>query len=165
MFSLSCKTPMDQIWCYDIFCLTIIWYVRLYSRIVSSFTLTDPVVVLMRRVVADCGVLCRQHEFRCSSGRCVLFLHRCDGHDDCGDYSDERGCVCAIGELQCPGDQCVSAERVCDGHRDCPSGIDELICPVKGIHAKTGFALRFWNQMYYAHILMLISSKSAVIRN
>ncbi len=30
---------------------------------------------------------------------------------------------------------------------------------------KTGFALRFWNQMYYAHILMLISSKSAVIRN
>ncbi len=107
----------------------------------SGFTaelqqLTDPVVVLMRRVVADCGVLCRQDEFRCSSGRCVLFLHRCDGHDDCGDYSDERGCVCAIGELQCPGDQCVSAERVCDGHRDCPSGIDELICPVKGIHAK-----------------------------
>lgn len=88
---------------------------------------------------SDCGAICRQDEFRCSSGRCVLYLHRCDGHDDCGDYSDERECVCALGELQCPGDQCVPAERVCDGHRDCPSGVDELICPVKGMKRyKTG---------------------------
>ncbi len=44
---------MDQIWCGDIFCLTIIWYVRLYSRIVSSFTLTDPEACCcrLRRVV------------------------------------------------------------------------------------------------------------------
>lgn len=88
---------------------------------------------------SDCGAVCRQDEFRCSSGRCVLYLHRCDGHDDCGDYSDERECVCALGEFQCPGDQCVPAERVCDGHRDCPSGVDELICPVKGMKRyKTG---------------------------
>lgn len=80
-----------------------------------------------------CGVVCAEQEFRCSGGRCILYLHRCDGHDDCGDFSDERGCVCAPGEFQCPGDQCVPAVRVCDGRKDCPSGIDEVICPVKGI--------------------------------
>lgn len=83
--------------------------------------------------LSDCGVVCAEQEFRCTAGRCILYLHRCDGHDDCGDFSDERGCVCNPGEFQCPGDQCVPAERVCDGHKDCPSGIDEVICPVKGI--------------------------------
>lgn len=42
---------------------------------------------------ADCGVVCDKGEFLCSGGRCILYLHRCDGHDDCGDLSDERGYV------------------------------------------------------------------------
>ncbi|ROI48994.1 SCO-spondin [Anabarilius grahami] len=107
-----------------------------HGKSVMGGWIVDLLMILMS-MVSDCcfiycGAVCRQDEFRCSSGRCVLYLHRCDGHDDCGDYSDERECVCALGELQCPGDQCVPAERVCDGHRDCPSGVDELICPVKG---------------------------------
>lgn len=44
-------------------------------------------------VGADCGVVCDKGEFLCSGGRCILYLHRCDGHDDCGDLSDERGYV------------------------------------------------------------------------
>lgn len=42
---------------------------------------------------AGCGVVCDKGEFLCSGGRCILYLHRCDGHDDCGDLSDERGYV------------------------------------------------------------------------
>lgn len=31
-------------------------------------------------------------QFLCSSGRCVAEALLCDGQDDCGDGSDERGC-------------------------------------------------------------------------
>ncbi|KPP59383.1 SCO-spondin-like, partial [Scleropages formosus] len=78
--------------------------------------------------VKDCGEGCGPGEFLCAGGPCVPYLHRCDGHEDCADLSDERGCACAPGELQCPDGQCIPAERVCDGTRDCPSGTDEDVC-------------------------------------
>lgn len=49
----------------------------------------------------DCGVVCDQGEFLCAGGRCILYLHRCDGHDDCGDLSDERGWVFSSAENWC----------------------------------------------------------------
>lgn len=42
-------------------------------------------------IYLDCGRVCDEGEFLCAGGRCILYLHRCDGHDDCGDLSDERG--------------------------------------------------------------------------
>lgn len=51
----------------------------------------------------DCGVVCDQGEFLCAGGRCILYLHRCDGHDDCGDLSDERGWVFSSAEIWCSG--------------------------------------------------------------
>lgn len=35
---------------------------------------------------------CSEGEFRCSYPRCVRIDFRCDGDDDCGDWSDEDGC-------------------------------------------------------------------------
>lgn len=30
--------------------------------------------------------------FECDNGRCVAPKQLCDGHDQCGDFSDESGC-------------------------------------------------------------------------
>ncbi|XP_015268441.1 PREDICTED: SCO-spondin [Gekko japonicus] len=76
-----------------------------------------------------CGPACQPGEFRCAVGRCLPYLHRCDGHDDCGDFSDERDCVCPPGDFQCPDGQCLSQALVCDSKQDCPTGADEAFCP------------------------------------
>lgn len=35
---------------------------------------------------------CSGNEFTCTSGRCILQSWVCDQFNDCGDYSDEKGC-------------------------------------------------------------------------
>lgn len=65
----------------------------LYSVYVTSMNCTF--------VGQDCGVVCDEGEFLCAGGRCILYLHRCDGHDDCGDLSDERGWVFSSAEFWC----------------------------------------------------------------
>ena len=35
---------------------------------------------------------CLPNQFRCASGQCVMKSRRCNGYQDCKDYSDERNC-------------------------------------------------------------------------
>ncbi|XP_066300846.1 suppressor of tumorigenicity 14 protein homolog [Branchiostoma lanceolatum] len=67
-------------------------------------------------------------EFYCQDGECLPLTHRCDGHDDCGDMSDEVGCICPPGDFQCLNNECINATLLCDGTEDCTRGEDEVNC-------------------------------------
>ena len=72
--------------------------------------------------------------YKCANGKDVLHWFICDGDNDCGDLSDERGCAIkrpqgAANGYRCRGDdKVIPRSRVCDGRDDCDEGDDERRC-------------------------------------
>lgn len=40
--------------------------------------------------------LCAYSDYKCSNGRCVADTFACDGHNNCGDSSDEKCGECRV---------------------------------------------------------------------
>nr|XP_042716703.1 low-density lipoprotein receptor-related protein 2 isoform X5 [Chrysemys picta bellii] len=72
---------------------------------------------------------CTENEFTCSNGLCIRNSYRCDRRNDCGDSSDERGCIyqpCQQHQFTCQNGRCISKAYICDGDNDCGDESDEL---------------------------------------
>ncbi|XP_067405392.1 low-density lipoprotein receptor-related protein 2 isoform X6 [Emydura macquarii macquarii] len=72
---------------------------------------------------------CTENEFTCNNGLCIRNSYRCDRRNDCGDSSDERGCVyqpCQQHQFTCQNGRCISKAYICDGDNDCGDESDEL---------------------------------------
>uniref|UniRef100_A0A8B9LU25 Low-density lipoprotein receptor-related protein 2 n=1 Tax=Astyanax mexicanus TaxID=7994 RepID=A0A8B9LU25_ASTMX len=78
---------------------------------------------------------CEPTVFTCGNGRCVPYHYRCDHYNDCGDNSDEEGCVfrpCDPDtEFTCNNGRCIAREYVCNGFNNCYDNgtSDEQNCP------------------------------------
>lgn len=76
---------------------------------------------------------CNEGEFQCASRKCVKLTFKCDGDDDCGDWSDEDDCDkvpgnCGAGEFKCNSGKCIPERYRCDKQQDCEENEDETNC-------------------------------------
>ncbi|XP_053307342.1 sortilin-related receptor isoform X2 [Spea bombifrons] len=79
---------------------------------------------------------CDPLSFLCQNGVCISLVWKCDGMDDCGDYSDEANCenptdtpACSrYYQFQCENGHCIPSRWKCDGENDCGDWSDEKEC-------------------------------------
>uniref|UniRef100_H3BG09 Suppressor of tumorigenicity 14 protein homolog n=1 Tax=Latimeria chalumnae TaxID=7897 RepID=H3BG09_LATCH len=67
-------------------------------------------------------------KYTCGNGVCIPENLQCDGWDDCGDLSEEKGCECAEDQLRCNSGICKPKLWACDGVDDCGDNSDEQEC-------------------------------------
>ena len=94
-------------------------------------------------------VSCRDYEWGCHDGSCILFSQQCDGIPHCEGGEDEKFCstdeeleetavesdsnqVEESGSFECYDGQVLPLEAVCDGFPTCLEGEDETNCSPKG---------------------------------
>ncbi|XP_039862395.1 sortilin-related receptor isoform X1 [Simochromis diagramma] len=80
--------------------------------------------------------VCDIYTFQCANGVCVSLEWKCDGMDDCGDYSDEANCAAPTEvpgcskyfQYECKNGRCIPTWWKCDLENDCGDWSDEYIC-------------------------------------
>lgn len=88
----------------------------------------------------NCTETCASNTFKCDNNHCIPLAWRCDGQDDCEDYSDEHVDICSQyaclpGRFRCDNHQCIEHRHICDGHNHCDDGSDENEAACKAIAA------------------------------
>ncbi|XP_013882871.1 sortilin-related receptor [Austrofundulus limnaeus] len=85
---------------------------------------------------SEFGKVCDAYTFQCANGLCVSLEWKCDGMDDCGDYSDEANCAAPTQvpgcsryfQYECRNGRCIPTWWKCDGENDCGDLSDEAQC-------------------------------------
>ncbi|XP_061538012.1 sortilin-related receptor isoform X2 [Phycodurus eques] len=80
--------------------------------------------------------VCDAYTFQCANGVCVSLEWKCDGMDDCGDYSDEANCAAPTEvpgcsryfQFECKNGRCIPTWWKCDNENDCGDWSDESEC-------------------------------------
>ncbi|KAM7424585.1 hypothetical protein PAMA_000776 [Pampus argenteus] len=102
---------------------------------------------------AECS--CGRNHFTCAVSAfgectCIPAQWQCDGDNDCGDHSDEDGCMlptCSPLDFHCDNGKCIRRSWVCDGDNDCEDDSDEQDCPPREceedeFHCQNGYCIR-----------------------
>ncbi|KAG8001191.1 Low-density lipoprotein receptor-related protein 4, partial [Nibea albiflora] len=102
---------------------------------------------------AECS--CGRNHFTCAVSAfgectCIPAQWQCDGDNDCGDHSDEDGCMlptCSPLDFHCDNGKCIRRSWVCDGDNDCEDDSDEQDCPPREceedeFHCQNGYYMR-----------------------
>uniref|UniRef100_A0A8C7Z935 Low-density lipoprotein receptor-related protein 4 n=1 Tax=Oryzias sinensis TaxID=183150 RepID=A0A8C7Z935_9TELE len=106
-------------------------------------------------VQASGECVCGKNHFTCSVSAfgectCIPAQWQCDGDNDCGDHSDEDGCMlptCSPLDFHCDNGKCIRRSWVCDGDNDCEDDSDEQDCPPREceedeFHCQNGYCIR-----------------------
>uniref|UniRef100_A0A8C8RFF6 Low-density lipoprotein receptor-related protein 4 n=1 Tax=Pelusios castaneus TaxID=367368 RepID=A0A8C8RFF6_9SAUR len=92
---------------------------------------------LLCAATSRCDCSCGRNHFTCAVSAfgectCIPAQWQCDGDNDCGDHSDEDGCMlptCSPLDFHCDNGKCIRRSWVCDGDNDCEDDSDEQDCP------------------------------------
>ncbi|XP_029027892.1 sortilin-related receptor isoform X2 [Betta splendens] len=85
---------------------------------------------------SEFGKVCDAYTFQCANKVCVSLEWKCDGMDDCGDYSDEANCAAPTDvpgcsryfQYECKNGRCIPTWWKCDRENDCGDWSDEAQC-------------------------------------